>query len=156
MSEKVYKRIVDLLSEKGVDFEIIEHEPVYTSRQAAEVRGTRQGEGAKALVFKADGMPVMLVLPGDRRVDVKRFKSAYKFSDLNMVKPEEVEDLMEGVKVGAVHPLGNLHNIKVYVDKSLGRSEKIVFNAGLHDKSIKMYYKDYYGLVKPKIGNFTS
>lgn len=153
--DKVFERIVNFLNKKRIPYQLFEHEPVYTSEQAAKIRGSSLKEGAKALIFVADGKPVMIVVPGDKKVDVKRFKEIYKISDLRMATPQEVETVTGGVKIGAVHPLGNLHNLPVYVDNSLGRNQEIVFNAGLHTKSIRMRYQDYYRLVGPMLGNFS-
>lgn len=155
MSYQIFQKIVNFLEESKISYQLLEHGPVFTSEQAAKVRGTNIKAGAKALVFKADGKPVMIVVPGDKRVDTKRFKEIYKVGDLTFVSAEEVEGIMEGVKIGAVHPLGNLHNLPVYIDQSLGRNKEIIFNAGLHEKSIKMSYQDYYKLVRPIIGSFT-
>lgn len=156
MSEAVFQKIIELLKKKNIKFSIFEHEPVYTSEQAAKIRGSSLKQGAKALIFVADGKPVMFVVPGDKRVDVKKFKISYGIKDLRMATPGEVEIITSGVKVGAVHPFGNIYGLPVYVDKSLGRSQEIIFNAGLHTKSIKMRYQDYYRLVKPILSSFVS
>jgi Ala-tRNA(Pro) deacylase len=154
VSVTVFQRIIKLLSDNKISYKLIEHEPIFTSEQAAKVRGTDLKSGAKALVFIADKEPIMIVVPGDKRVDLRKFKDTFKIKNLAMASSEEVEDFIEGVKVGAVHPFGNLHGLPVYVDQSLGRNKEIVFNAGLHEKSIKMSYQDYYRLVKPRLGNF--
>lgn len=154
MNQIVFEKIIKLFQDNQIDYQLLEHEPVYTSEQAAKIRGSSLKQGAKALVFYADKNPVMIVVPGDKKVDIKKFKTANRIKDLRMAAPEEVMELT-GVKIGAVHPLGVIHNLLTYVDKSLGRNEEIIFNAGLHTKSIKMKYKDYYLLVKPILGNFS-
>jgi len=153
VSELVFQRIIKLLSNKNIKYQLLEHKPVFTSEQAAKLRGTSLRIGAKALIFLADKRPIMIVISGDKKVDTRKFKNMFKIKNLVMATPGEVERLMD-IKVGAIHPLGNLHNLPVYVDESLNRNKKIVFNAGLHDKSIKMEYQDYCKLVKPKLGNF--
>jgi len=35
-------------------------------------------------------------------------------------------------EAGAMPPFGNLYDVAVYVDRSLGRNERIVFQAGTH------------------------
>lgn len=154
MSQKVFDRIVSLLRENNISYKLFEHEPVFTSDEAANVRGTNPAAGAKALIFRADENFIMLVLPGNKRVDSKKFKKDFDIKDLRFASPEQVEEITNGVKIGAVHPIGSLHRLPVYVDPSLGENEKIVFNAGLHEKSIEIAYRDYIGLVKPKVANF--
>ena len=51
----VVDRLTEMLDQRGVAFDVLRHEAVYTSEQAARVRGTSLASGAKALVCKADG-----------------------------------------------------------------------------------------------------
>lgn len=64
-----------LLDEAHVRYARIEHEPVYTSEQAASVRGASMSQAAKSLLFKTkEGEFVLVVLPGDKRADSKKLK----------------------------------------------------------------------------------
>ena len=150
----VFEEVVNFLNGANVPYRVLDHEPVFTSEQAAKIRGTEASQGAKALIVYADGRPIMLVLPGNRKVDFKKFKLGFMFRDLRMATPEEVEKLA-GVKIGAVHPLGNLAKMSLYVDSQLGKSDEIAFNAGLHEKSIIMKYKDYERLCSPTVSDFS-
>ena len=47
-----YEAIIRLLDKAHIAYEKFEHEPVFTSEQAAAVRGTSLSQGAKALLFK--------------------------------------------------------------------------------------------------------
>lgn len=154
MSQLVFEKLLKFLQGHQVEYQLFTHEPVYTSEQAAQIRGSNLKEGAKALIFIADGQPIMIVVPGDKKVDTKRFKEISAVQDLHMATPGEVEVAMGGVKVGAVHPFGNLHSLPVYADQSVGGNNQIVFNAGLHTQSIRMSSADYFRLVKPTVGNF--
>ncbi len=69
MSETIFQRVEELLRRQGVAFDVLRHEPVYTSEEAARVRGTPLASGAKALVCKADSDFLLLVMPADRRLD---------------------------------------------------------------------------------------
>lgn len=153
-SSSLFDSIKNLLDSGKVRYELYEHKPVFTSEQAAKIRDTKIEQGAKALVMYADNKPVMLVLPGNRKVDTKLFKSKFKVKDLRMATPEEVRELTK-TEIGAVPPFGNLFNLPLYVDSALGENEEIVFNAGLHTKSVKMFYKDFERLSHPKIDNFS-
>ena len=76
MARVVFDRIEDLLKERGVPFTVLRHEPVFTSEQAAAVRGTPLASGAKALVVKTGERFVMLVLPADRKLDSRKARAA--------------------------------------------------------------------------------
>jgi Ala-tRNA(Pro) deacylase len=40
----IFENVKKMLDEKGVEYEIVEHEPVRTSEEAAKVRGTKLGQ----------------------------------------------------------------------------------------------------------------
>lgn len=149
-----FEKLTSVLSNRGITFETVDHVPVFTSKEAAIARGSDVRCGPKCLIFFADRKPIMIVVPGDKRLDIKKFKAKFSVEDLRFATPEEVEEITGGVKIGAVHPIGSLYGLSVYLDRGLQRCGKLVFTAGLHDKSIKMYYKDYVDLVTPAIGNF--
>ena len=154
INNPVFEKIKKLLDEKGIHYEAVEHKAVYTSEEAAKVRGTLLKQGAKALIMFADKKPVMLVLPADLKVDTKKFKSDYKIRDLRMATAQEVKKVTS-VEIGAVPPFGNIFEITLYVDSKLGENETVSFNAGLHTKSIKMKYKDFEKATQPIIGEFS-
>ena len=151
----VYEKIINLLKTSKVVHRIYQHEPVYTSEQAAKIRGTSLQQGAKALVMIADKKPIMLVLSGANKVDSKKFKQNFKIKDLRMATAEEVEEIT-GLKIGSIPPFGNIFELKTFVDEKLGQNQEITFNAGSHTQSMKMSYKDFVKLVKPQIGAFVA
>lgn len=151
---EVYDQIIAMLKNSHVLFDAYEHEPVHTSEEAAKVRNTNPHEGAKALVFYADGKPVMIVLPGDMKVDMKEFKHQFAVRDFRMATPDEVLTTT-GLAIGAVPPFGHIFGIPLYVDRKLKDNDRVVFNAGLHNKSIRLKESDWEKVAKPVIGNFS-
>lgn len=150
----VYAQIVGGLEEKKMEFESYEHAAVKTSEEAAAIRNTPLHEGAKALVLYADNKPVMVVVAGDRKLDMKAFKMLYHVKDLRMGTPEEVANVTR-VTIGAVPPFGHLFNIPLYMDASLRDNTHVSFNAGLHTRSIRMKSADYEVFAKPTVGEFS-
>jgi len=153
MAEFVFDRVVDLLKRHGVPFEVSRHEPVYTSQQAADVRGTSLASGAKALVCKGDDRFVLLVLPADLRLDSKAVRRAKGWKKLRFADREEVLQLT-GLEPGAIPPLGSLFGLPTLCDSRLGDNETISFNAGDHCISISMTYADYLRAERPELGNY--
>jgi len=151
----VYSQIIDLLNENKIVYKKFEHAPVFTSQEAANIRGTSLHQGAKALVMIGDKKPLMIVLPADLKADIKALKVKFKIRDLRMATAEEVIKIT-GTQVGAVPPFGNLFNIPLYVDVKLRDNEVIDFNAGLHTKSIEMKELDFEKVTKPIVGEFST
>lgn len=150
----VFDQIIKHLDTNRITYQVLEHDAVLTSEDASRVRNTKLSQGAKALIMYADKKPIMLVLSADKKVDLKQFKANQNIKDLRMATREEVKKITH-VEVGAVPPLGNLFDIPVYVDKSLGTNHEIVFNAGAHTKSIMMEYKDYIQVCSPILDSFS-
>lgn len=153
--ETVFQEIKKLLEKNQVKYQTFEHKPVFTSEEAAEVRGTDIKQGAKALIMLADKKPIMLVVSAAYKVDIKKFKKLFKIKDLRMATAGEVEQLTQGVKIGAVPPFGNIFGMPTYVDKTLAENKTIAFNAGLHSRSIEMAYKDFIEVIKPRVSSFS-
>lgn len=152
--QDVYDAIVASIKSEGVHYTTFEHEPVLTSEDAARVRKTELHTGAKALLMYADGKPVMLTVPGDKKADIKKFKTAFNFKDIRMATPEEVLKVTH-VPVGAVPPFGHIFGIPLYMDLSLRDGKTVVFNAGFHTKSISLLESDYEKVVRPVTGEFS-
>jgi Ala-tRNA(Pro) deacylase len=139
---EVSDRLTRWLEEAGVSFQRFEHEPVYTSDEAARVRGTLVEEGAKALVVRAEDRYVHLVLPGHRKVDNSLLRAILGTRKLRFATQDELRSLT-GCAPGAVPPFGNLFGLPVLVDEELARRERIAFNAGSNSFSIAMRADDF-------------
>jgi Ala-tRNA(Pro) deacylase len=147
-------RLERWLREAGVELAVIEHAPVYTSEEAARVRGTPLDAGAKALVVRAEDRPVQLVLPGHRRVDSARLRAILGTRKLRFATAEELRALT-GCEPGAVPPFGNLFGLPVYADESIAARETIAFNAGSHTVSFTMRGADFVRLSGATVCRFS-
>jgi len=154
-AETLTDRLVSYLRANDADFRTMQHEAVRTSEEAARVRGTPLEQGAKALVFRADGQIVLLVIPANRRVDSRAFKSAFGVKDLRMVSADELRE-QTGMEVGAVPPFGHLMGLPTYVDERLLELPQISFNAGSRTFSVIMATADYRRLAEPTTGRFAA
>jgi Ala-tRNA(Pro) deacylase len=50
-------------------------------------------------------------------------------------------------------PFGNLYDVPVYVDRTLGGNERMVFQAGTHTVTMGVPYADFERLVKPVVAD---
>lgn len=138
----VFDRVEQLLKNAGVPYTVLHHEPVFTSEQAAAVRGVPLGSGAKALVVKAGDQFVMLVVPADRKLDSKKAKAALGVKDLRFATKEEVLEIT-GLTPGSIPPFGSLFGLPTHCDPALAEHAAINFNAGDHAISVQMSHPDY-------------
>ena len=153
MSPTVFERVESLLKQHEVAFRVLRHEPVYTSEEAAKVRGTPLASGAKALICKGEQDFVMFVVPADRKLDSHAVRRAKGWRKLRFATREEVLELT-GLTPGSIPPFGSLFGLSVLCDERLGSNETINFNAGDHSISVSMAYVDYLGVENPELGTF--
>jgi len=152
-AKSVFEQICSYLDDEKVQYKKFEHKPVFTSEQAAAVRGTSIESGAKALVCLADKKPIMIVISAANKLDIKAFKQAFGYKDVTMADKETLLKVT-GLQPGAVPPFGSLFNILTYIDEGLTKLETINFNAGSNTQSIQMQSKDYLEVEKPEKGIF--
>jgi len=153
MSISVSEQIESLLRHHEIRFQVMRHEPVHTSEEAARVRGTPLASGAKALICKGDTRFVMFVVPADRRLDSHAVRRAKGWRKLRFATREEVLQLT-GLAPGSIPPFGSLFGLPTLCDKRLGENEVINFNAGDHGISVSMRYVDYVEVERPELGLF--
>lgn len=141
----------NLLDKNGVQYRIIEHERVFTSEEAARIRGVPLSSGVKAMVVKSEKGFSMVLVPGDRKINFENLKP--KIGKATLASPEEVFRIT-GCEVGSVHPFGNLFGLRVLMDRHVLDSDTVNFNAGMHEVSINMDPKDMIEIIQPEIGEF--
>jgi Ala-tRNA(Pro) deacylase len=153
MSSSVFDRVESLLKAHRITFDVLRHEPVYTSEEAARIRGTPLASGAKALVCKGDERFIMFVVPADRKLDSRGVRRDMGWRKLRFASREEVTELT-GLAPGSIPPFGSLFNLPTLCDARLGENESINFNAGDHSISVSMRYDDYLIVERPQMGMF--
>ncbi|MCS6851156.1 MAG: hypothetical protein NZ700_08320 [Gemmataceae bacterium] len=154
MSLSVVDRLLAKLEASHVPFTIMQHAPVFTSEQAAAVRGTPLASGAKALVAKVGERFALFVIPADRKLDGRKVRTALGVKGLRFASREEVEQLT-GLQPGAIPPFGSLFQLPTYCDPALGDNRSINFNAGDHAISVQMTYGDYLSVEHPTLLSVT-
>ena len=143
------EKIIGMLDKQQVTYEIVEHEPVYTNPAMAEALNVAESETVKSLVLKTkEGRMIVLVLPGDKKVDWKQAAAGTGTKKVSFARPEEVSQAV-GCEVGCVPPFGHFSPLPIYMDSELPKKEFVYFNPGVHDKSFKVKGWDLRKLCKP-------
>ena len=150
----IFEKIKDALNKEKIEYETMEHKAVYTSEQAAEVRGTELKQGCKALICKTEKGFFQGVVSGAKEIDLDKFKKILNVKSIKLADAIEVKKI-SGLSIGAVPPFGNLFNVPVYFDSSVIKNEIIAFNAGTHTNSIKMKSSDLVKVTGAKTGEFS-
>lgn len=145
----IEQNIYRIMGNKDIPFEISEHEPVYTSEGAAQVRGVALRTGVKAMVLKADDRKHILALvPGDKQVNLVKIAQLEGAKQVKLADPHEVL-AVTGCAIGSVPPFGHLTQLKTYMDKDILKNEYVNFNVGEHTKSVCMKARNLVKCIRP-------
>ena len=146
----------EYLDAQQTKYVVITHSPAYTAQEIAAAAHIPGKEMAKTVMMKVDGEMVMVVLPASMKVDLGRLLGATGASEVELAREKEFEHLFPGCDLGAMPPFGNLFGLRTFIAEELTEDEEIAFNAGSHTELIKLAYKDFARLVKPKVAEFTT
>jgi len=150
----ISQRLKAFLNDSKVRFTTMQHPVVYTAQEIAAAQHVPGRQLAKCVLVKTDRGPILAVLSAIYRIDLKRLRAAVRAKTAAIAKESDIKAQFPDVEVGAMSPFGNLYQVPVVVERILGESEEIVFNAGTHTDTIKMRYRDFAALVKPRVGGF--
>lgn len=113
------QRVADFLRVSGAEARLEQFKrPTHTAEDAARALGCSAGEIVKSLVFLCDGRPLVVLVPGDRRADVRKVARAAGCADASVVGREEVPRLT-GFEAGAVAPFPLPVGTEVLVERAL-------------------------------------
>src|SRR6267143_1516439 len=147
---KIPKQLIDCLNENKAGYEILQHPEAVTAQRIAQAEHVKGRRHAKVVMVKSGEKRVMTVLPADHQIDLEKVEKALG-QPASLDAEEEFKLLFPDCAVGAMPPFGNLYGLPTYVDKSLSQEDYIVFEAGTHTDTIKLSYRDYEKIVKPRV-----
>lgn len=107
-----------------------------TAEAAARELGVHVSRIIKSMVFTADGNPVLVLLPGDRRADTKALKKFLEARKVRLTDPEKVLG-WTGYPVGAVPPVGHASTLPVLLDEQIHEDGAIYPAAGEKNNSFR-------------------
>jgi Ala-tRNA(Pro) deacylase len=152
----MFEKLVALLEAQGARFRVIEHPAEGRSDLVARIRGTKPGQGAKAMLCRSEGAYVLAVLPGDRRVDFRKIAQVAGKRKATLATPEEAMKVT-GCAIGAIPPFSFSPEVALVVDPALIEShDEVAFNAGRLDRSVVLDSKDYVRIARPLLRSVSS
>lgn len=143
--------LTKFLDSNAVKYVTVQHSPAYTAQELAALAHVPGKDWAKTVMVKLDGKMAMAVVPASTRVVFDLLKEASGAKSAELATEQEFKDLCPGCEVGAMPPFGNLFGMDVYVDQGLAEDAEIAFNAGTHTEMVRLPFKDFERLAKPKV-----
>ena len=149
---EIPKQLIDCLDGNKVSYEVLQHPEAVTAQRIAQAEHVKGRHHAKVIMVKSGDQHLMMVLPADHQIDLEQVEKAIGKA-VSLGKEQEFNTLFSDCAIGAMPPFGNLYGLPTYVDQSLAEQDYIVFEAGTHTEAIKMSYRDYEKIVKPKVND---
>jgi Ala-tRNA(Pro) deacylase len=151
---KTIEKIRAFLSERGVPYRELHHEPTRTSEDSARVRGEDIAIGGKALLLKIDDEFRLFVMSAALRADSGAIRKHFGARRSRFATPEELVE-MTGLVPGSVPPFGKpILPFDLYADESIIANERIAFNAGSLTDSMFLKTADYLRTAQPEVFRF--
>lgn len=123
-------RVVTAAGELGFDMvPTVFPEGARTAAAAAEAIGCDVAQIVKSLVFMVDGVPLLVLIPGDRRVDLHKLAAAAGGEDVRRATLDEVREAT-GYAAGGTPPLGHVRPLVVLADATIKSHDEVWAAAG--------------------------
>ncbi len=154
-SQDIHDRLVQLLTEQGAAFRVIEHVPEGRTELIAQIRGNRLEQAIKSMVVqvrygKKENRYYLANVPGDCRVDFEAIRLALE-ADSAAFAPRPKAEALAGCVTGSIPPFSFNTDLIVLADPAIQDNEEVVFNAGRLDRSIFMKSEDYFRIARPRL-----
>ena len=147
--------VIDFLDKSGVKYEVTEHKPAFTAQRMAAAEHEPGKYVAKPVIIRADDKYLMCVVAACYKIDLGALKKQLGAKKVELAEEKDMGKIFGDCELGAEPPFGNLYDLTTIMDKALEADDHITFQAGAHDKAIRMSMADYIKLVKPKVLEFS-
>ena len=104
----------------------------------------------KSMVFSAQGDPVVGLIPGNRRADMRAIARVLEVKKVRMADPDMVQK-WTGFTVGAVPPVGYLREIPVLMDEEVPRDGEIYPAAGENNNAFQTTFEKLRKMTGAKV-----
>lgn len=163
MNESIYPtydRLIALLDEKKARYRVIEHIPEGRTELISPIRGNPLNQAAKCIILmlkpdKKTTKHVLVVVPGDTKVDFKALKTMYGASYCSFASVENAERL-GGSVVGTILPFSFHPDLELVADPKILATPEIFFNAARLDRSLCLNTEDYRAIASPRVAQIAT
>ena len=102
--------LYELLTQSGIEYNIYDHEPLYTVEDLKNLRGTITGAHSKNLFLRDQKKNFFLIsLLEDTQIDLKKIVEPLNSKKLSFAQPNYLKDLMN-IEPGSVSPFGLIND----------------------------------------------
>lgn len=146
--------VTGFLEEAGVDFDVLEHPRTERAADEAAALGIGPEEVAKTLVLVAPSGNVRAVVAASERIDLHKVAGVLGVGGkkVHLASEDDIARSYPDFELGAVPPLGGRED-QVIVDERLAARDSVVFEAGSHDRSVRLKTADLVRLTSAQVAD---
>lgn len=139
---EIHDKILKTFKSHNMEFKHYVHDPVFTSQEAADIRGVELKTGVKALVLKRKKREeyILVLLPADQQANLKLI-TELDGHRIHLAEPKQVYEIT-GCTPGSVPPFGHKNVLKTYISNDVFENEIVNFNIGSHEQSAGIKSED--------------
>ena len=146
--------LFELLSVKNKDFQIHDHDPLFTVEDSENLRGEIQGAHTKNLFLKNKKDNFFLFSCDENaNVDLKRLSKSIDAKNLSFANENYLEKYL-GIKPGSVSPFALLNDVEdvvnFYIDEKLIQSDIINYHPLINTSTVSIKTNDFVGFILEK------
>lgn len=134
---KIPAKITKYLDKTKIKYEVVEHKTVYTAYDKAATLKIKPNVIGKTLVLKADGGLVMVLIAGNKNLDLVKIKKLAKAKKIGFISETILKNKFKGIKLGAIPPFSELWKIPMFIDGGLAKEKNIFVSSGIYEASFK-------------------
>jgi Cys-tRNA(Pro)/Cys-tRNA(Cys) deacylase len=142
-----------MLGARKIPFETYTFDPdIHSADGVAEALGLPAHQVYKTLVvMRQKGRPLLVMVAGDRELDLKRLASAVGEKKLSMASYKEAEALT-GLQVGGISALELLNRgFDVYIDRAATELSHILISAGCRGINLMLSVEDLIRITRARV-----
>ncbi|WKW50742.1 Cys-tRNA(Pro) deacylase [Rhodomicrobium lacus] len=109
--------------------------------QAAEALGEAPGRVLKTLMALVDDKPVLVIVPSDREVSMKKLAAAFGGKSAHMMKPADAERI-SGYKIGGISPFGQMKKLPAAIEEQAMTHDLVFVNGGQRGLQVRLAPRD--------------
>lgn len=150
--------VQEFLNERGVRFDVLEHEQTCTAAATAHASAWPEGAMAKTVLLRADRgfKDVVAVLPANRQVDLSKVSRLMNGAEIELAAESDIAGHCPDGEVGVLPPFGSQLHLETIVDEQLSENREIAFEGDSHRDTIRMRFEDFRQLESPLVGDIAA
>ncbi len=145
--------IFEVLDTLGIEFQLLDHEAVFTVDQSRQLRifDKLGGQPCKNLFLRNKrGEFFLLTLPADKHADLKSVAKSLQLSRLSFASEDELSTILN-LHAGSVTPLGIVNDtqrkVRLIIDAELA-GKKLLLHPNTNTATISIAFDDLIKLIR--------